>query len=105
MKGWFGPMPGTNLGFGGIWQPYKIMPVSWEGWLVTLAYVAVQIGAAWAEISFLNALSWIAVWVMIQVLILHLVYLWVASKRYVTWEEMDPSVFPADMRDRESRKE
>lgn len=98
MKGWFGPMPGTNVGFGGIWQSYKVMPVSWQGWLVTLVYVAVQVSAAWAEFAFLNALNWIPALVVVQVLVLHLVYLWGASRHYVTWDEMDPSVLPADMR-------
>jgi hypothetical protein len=91
-------MPGTNVGFGGIWQPYKMMPVSWQGWLVTLVYVAVQITAAWLEITFLGMLTWILAWVMAQVFILHLVYLWVASRHYVTWDELAPSGLPADMR-------
>ena len=99
MKGWFGPLPGTNVGFGGIWQTYKVMPVSWQGWLVTLAYAAVQAGAAWMELTFLSALNWIPVLVLVQVFALHIVYLRIASQHYVTWDEMDPSVLPADMRD------
>ncbi len=99
MKAWFGPLLGTNIGYGGMWQTYNVMPVSWEGWLVMLAYIALQIAAAVSVGTLLAAWSGAGLLVFVQVIGLHLVYLWIASLRYVTRAEMDPSLLPADMRD------
>jgi hypothetical protein len=98
MKAWFGPLPGTNVGYGGVWVTYNVMPVSWEGWLVTLVYLVVQFGGAVATAMVLSFFGWSIVWLLVQVTVLHLVYLWIASRHYVTRAEMDPSALPADMR-------
>jgi hypothetical protein len=103
MKAWFGPLPGTNVGYHGVWVGYAVMPVSWEGWLVTLAYISLQVAAGFAMTRVLDALGWAGAWLFVQVTILHLVYLWVASRRYVAVAEMDPSVLPADLRNRKPR--
>lgn len=99
MKPWFGPLPGSNVGYQGLWASYKVMPVSWQGCLVTLGYFGVQIAAAIAVGSLLESHGWPGGWVIVQVIGLHLIYLWIASRHYVTRAEMDPSVLPADMRD------
>lgn len=98
MKAWFGPLPGTNVGYGGVWVTYNVMPVSWEGWLVTLVYLVLQIAAAVGMAKVLDVLEWSAAWLLVQLTVLHLIYLWIASRHYVTRAEMDPSVLPADLR-------
>ncbi len=104
MKGWFGPLPGTNAGYSGVWVTYNVMPVRWQGWLVTLVYFAVQAGAAFAVGGMLQRYGWSGVWLLAQITLLHLVYLWVASRHYVSRAEMDPSVLPFDMRGDKSGK-
>ena len=100
MKAWFGPLPGTNVGYGGVWVGYAVMPVSWEGWLVTFSYLGLQVAAAFAMAKVLDALGWPGAWLLVQLTILHLIYLWIASRHYVTRAEMDPSALPADLRER-----
>jgi len=99
MKPWFGPRLGTNVGYGSYFQSYDVMPVSWEGWLVTLVYFAAQVGAAFATGTLLAAWRGAALVIIVQLIGLHLVYLWFASRHYVTRAQMEPSVLPADMRD------
>jgi len=99
MKAWFGPLPGSNVGYQGLWARYNVMPVSWQGCLVTLGYFVLQIAAAIGVGRLLVAWGWPGGWVIVQVIGIHLVYLWFASRHYVTRAEMDPSVLPADMRD------
>jgi hypothetical protein len=99
MKPWFGPLIGSNVGYQGLWARYNVMPVSWQGCLVTLAYFALQLAAAIGVGIVFSTKSWVGAWVIAQVLGLHLVYLWIASRHYVTRAQMEHSVRPADVRD------
>jgi hypothetical protein len=98
MKAWFGPLTGTNAGYSGVWRSYDVMPVSWQGWLATLIYFAVQVVAAIVALNVSAALQVAAGWVFFQALFLHLVFLWVASRHFVSQAETDPLVLPVDLR-------
>lgn len=93
MKGWFGPRIGTNTGYDGVWRSYDVAPVSWEGWVIFLIYIAVQIAVAWLAAEVLQQY-----WLLVAVPLLHLVFLWIASRRFVTMAERDPSTLPSDLR-------
>lgn len=99
MKPWFGPRIGTNVGYHSIIVTYNVMPVSWEGWVVTFVYFALQFAGAIGGGLWLVARGLSPFWVFLQLIGLHLIYLWIASRHYVTRAEMEPSVLPADMRD------
>jgi hypothetical protein len=98
MKGWFGPRVGTNAGYSGVWNSYDVMPVSREGWLATFVYGAIQIGLVWLIVALHPVFGNVMAWFGIGVPLLHLYYLWFASRHFVTPDETDQTVLPADMR-------
>jgi hypothetical protein len=99
MRGWFGPQPGSNVGYHGVWARYDVMPVTWEGWAATGVYIALQ--AIVVFIAFQVA-SQVGLWIVLAaaaVFALHVGYRWFASRHYVSDAEIDPTVLPSDMRE------
>lgn len=100
MKSWFGPMPGNNTRYydGGIGLNAAIMPVSWEGWLATLAYIAIQGGVLFGGIEILGYFHGQQAIAFLPMVPLHLAFLWFASRHFQSYDEVDPSVLTADER-------
>ncbi len=98
--GWFGPRTGMDAGYQDIWGAgYDLMPVTWQGWLATLVYVALQITAGFAlfQLHMVVAPELLAVAILLQIVLLHLVYLRFAAYHCTAPDEYDPQPLPFEL--------
>lgn len=80
MEPWFKPLPGSNEGYHGLGMHFGVMPASWEGWLATLIYLALQVCAILVIGLAVDSFGGIGSLMLLVVFLLHLAYLGFASR-------------------------